>query len=61
MRKKQEKVTWERISEATPSGGDYVIVRFFDSNKKPTDKENAVHFEIEEYSKDGALRMRTYS
>lgn len=54
-------MTSERINEKTPGGGDYSVVYFKDKDGDKTTKENAVHYEIQEYKNDGTLVQITYS
>lgn len=53
--------TSEKVEGRTPGGGDYSIVYFKDKDGNRTSKENAAHYEIQEYTKDGKLVQTTYS
>lgn len=58
---KEEKKIFERVDVPTPAGGVYFIAYFKDANGKPCCKDEAVHFEIIEYDKDGEVLARTYA
>ncbi len=53
--------TFERVEETTLSGGTYSITYFFDRDGNPTDKDQAVRFEIQEFDEDGQMIARTYA
>lgn len=48
-------MTYERIDEKTPSGGDYSEIYYFDDAGNPVDSEKATNCIIRECLKDGTL------
>ena len=57
----EEKKFFESIDMPTPEGGAYFIAYFSDSDGKPCEKSEAVHFEIIEYDKNDVELARTYA
>lgn len=45
----------------TNKDGGYTLVLFSDEKRKPCAKEDAEHFEIQEYDADGKMTRTTYS
>jgi hypothetical protein len=43
----------ERVDKPTPNGGDYSIAYFYDKDRQPCSKADAVYIDIVEYTKDG--------
>lgn len=50
----------ERINGATPNGGDYSEIRYFNDQMEPVDESEAKFCGIFEYKNDGTLVQRTY-
>lgn len=48
-------MTYERIDERTPSGGDYSEIFYLDDNGNQIDSEKATNCIIRECLKDGTL------
>jgi hypothetical protein len=48
-------MTYERIDERTPSGGDYSEIYYLDNNGNQIDSEKATNCIIRECLKDGTL------
>lgn len=53
-------ITYERINEKTPCGGDYSEIFYFDDNGNPIDAKEATKFVIRECDHDGNLIKETY-
>ena len=51
----------KKIIEPTPSGGDYVVISFFDEYGNPADEKDAAKCIIQEYFNDGTLIFETFS
>lgn len=48
-------ISYEKIEEKTPSGGDYSEIYYMDKDGNPTDKNDAVTCIIRECKPDGTL------
>lgn len=48
-------MTYERVDERTPMGGDYSEIYYFDDAGNPVDSEKATNCIIRECLKDGTL------
>lgn len=55
-----EIMTYKRVEEKTPSGGDYSEIHYLDKFGNPTDEENAVRCIVRECRSDGKLVSETF-
>ncbi len=60
MDKAKGLVVSERIDKPTPNGGDYSIGYFYDKDRQPCDKTDAMYIDIVEYAKDGTRINETH-